>query len=249
MSRQGHLAANNYGVYLIGSEIYTDQGNITVTGYGGSSDGYDNYGVFFGATNMYTNYQTPDASYGTITIEGHGGGNATSTSDSNHGVFLTDGTWLEAAGGVDITGFGGLGSGQENTGVRIEDSYLDTYKDNYNESGTYTGTSTGEISITGTGGGEVDGDGSGHGVYVSNSEILAEQGNITINGTAGQGSASSASAGVFMDGAYIDTRTTDLTDPQDIVSGSVTIEGTATKVRGSFLRIAPLKLEGGGSIF
>lgn len=147
----GTSGGNNYGVYLIGSEIYTDQGNITVTGYGGSSDGYDNYGVFFGATNMYTNYQTPDASYGTITIEGHGGGNATSTSDSNHGVFLTDGTWLEAAGGVDITGFGGLGSGQENTGVRIEDSYLDTYKDNYNESGTYTGTSTGEISITGTG--------------------------------------------------------------------------------------------------
>jgi len=145
--------------------------------------------------------------------------------------------------------FGGLGSGQENTGVRIEDSYLDTYKDNYNESGTYTGTSTGEISITGTGGGEVDGDGSGHGVYVSNSEILAEQGNITINGTAGQGSASSASAGVFMDGAYIDTRTTDLTDPQDIVSGSVTIEGTATNGPGVFLANSAIEAQGGGSIF
>jgi filamentous hemagglutinin family protein len=219
----------NNGVYITGagSTVRTSgSGGITMTGTGGGSGtSGSNRGVLWDAINAIES-----AGSGAISIAGTGG-NAGGSGTLNYGVQAN--AALTAIGSnLTITGTGGgaSGSGSGNTGVRI--------------SAAIAGAG-GDISISGTGGNSrgtgntgieqiavisnaaagsitLNGTGGGNGIQeigiLSNADITAVTGNISMTGSASATAVGSGNHGVQVLGG---TRST-------TGSGTITISGTAT---------------------
>lgn len=169
----GRLGAgsNFYGIrFSNSSSLNTTTGDIELTGVGGNGS-QRNYGIYGNASDITTQQ-------GAITLTGDGG---TSSSDDNHGVFLTNvgitSTSASAlAGDVRVVGTAGLNNVDRGYGVIFTGN-------------TDIMSESGDIYLTGTGIGS--GTGQSHGVYMSGgSDIIStgsdvEAANIIITGTGG----------------------------------------------------------------
>ncbi len=204
----GGNTANLYGVFLRnGTSVSstatgTTAGTITITGSGGAGT-LSNHGAVIAAST--TSVTSVD---GAILITGTGGNGANGGDVgvllSSIGMLASTGTGPNAAT-ITISGTGGTGS-SNNYGVEIS-----------NSSATVTSVD-GDIAITGQGG---NGNGLNIGVFlnyigtVSSTGTGASAANITINGTAGDGTTNNF--GVSLAGS-----TTDVTS----IAGDISITGT-----------------------
>ena len=189
----GATAANNHGVYLASAgKITSSDGNVTVTGTGGGRSGSEasaanqNVGVYL-ASGSYISA----GGSGSTSVTGQGGANNTlGTGASNHGVWVNGASsYISAANGsVTVTGTGGSSSGNDNFGVRVD-----------NTSTTTITSGGGNVSVTGTGGG-TGASINNHGVYVSTGIITAGgTGTVTVSGTGGN----STGAGATLSGTVL----------------------------------------------
>lgn len=254
----------NEGVKLQGPALMsTRNGDIVITGQGGTGDGDFNRGVYLlmGATIQSTG-TGPNA--GDVVITGTGGaGDA-----NNHGVQVaSSSTMSSVSGDIEITGTGS-GTGANNYGVHITDASL--------IESTGTGSDAGAIAITGTGSSgtnwnlglamgsdasirTVDGDvvlagqgglGSGdsnRGISMSGFGVIESTGTgehageITIDGSGGTGTHSNL--GVFINGEASQITSQD---------GSISLTGTGgagDEIFNSGVWLsAPVESQGTGSI-
>jgi len=163
--------SENYGIWQIsGAQVSSSKGNITYNGTGGN--GTDaNYGVSLRGENTKITTGT-----GAIRITGKGGGNG--RGKDNAGVYQLNGAQVSSSNGsITYQGMGGSGT-DKNSGVYLKGT------------GTIISTGTGEIRITGQG----QGTGSeNYGIWQSSgAQASSSKGNITYNGTGGNGTDSNS---------------------------------------------------------
>ena len=190
----------NIGVSIVnaGTSITAAQGEITVVGNGGVSSTNFNYGVEIASG---AEIRSTGATAAAITINGTGG----TGDDVNHGVNLQGGLIVSSAGAVTINGTGGTAD-NDNYGVNLSGANitLDSGSLSVNGTGggggalsfgvhlndgtriesTGTGSDAATISITGQGGTGVD---VLYGINMRASEILSVSGDVSLQGTAGDG--------------------------------------------------------------
>ncbi|MEG4962277.1 two-partner secretion domain-containing protein, partial [Microcoleus sp. K4-C2] len=176
--------SNNNGISLSNSGITTaGTGSITLNGIGGNGTGSDNKGI-----NIITS-TVESAGTGTITLNGTGG-NGTF---NNPGISI-DGSTVRAGGNINLTG-NGAGTLTQNTGVRINNSIVESTPGN------------GTVTITGTGGNGTD---SNQGITIDNpSTVKSQNGDIALTGT-GKGSADN-NTGISSSGVVESTGTGNVT--------------------------------------
>ncbi|HYE86471.1 MAG TPA: hypothetical protein VEA16_08965, partial [Vicinamibacterales bacterium] len=192
-------ASSTAGVYLAdaGTTITTANGAISIAGsHIGTATGGTNRGVWAlsGAV-----VQATEA--GTVTISGTG---ANSAGTLNDGVFVTGtGTKVSTADGT--LSIIGTGHGNGGTGIGIH----------HNGDALITSTGSGAIVLTGTS--NATGGANNYGLFVTNGAdiVSAGSGNISISGTAGNGTGSDV--GVVLDNAG---------SRISAVSGHIDISGT-----------------------
>lgn len=170
----------NTGVYVSGAttSISAVDGDISITGSSATTTGEYNFGVSVenGADIISTG---TGASAGSITLHGTGGNGGTT---GNMGVIVTHtgSTVTSVDGDITITGIAGNGNSNNHFGAYVNDSAV--------VSSTGNAGGAANISITGTGGVGTD-DNWGVGVN-SSGAVTSLVGNITIDGTAGDGTTS-----------------------------------------------------------
>ena len=198
--------------------IATTNGDLYITGTGGSSVSGNNYGVANSGT-------ITSIGAGNVIVMGTGGTGGSVSDDLNIGVHNFHGTITSGGGDVTVTGMGGLSG----SGFGI-----------YNYSGTITSGGAGNVLVQGTGG---SGDNS-CGVYnLSNTISSGGLGSVTVTGMSGSGSGvnqqglinsgtiTSGGGDVFVTGTagYGDGRNVGV-DNYGLISsggvGNVTVEGT-----------------------
>ncbi|GEQ85770.1 hypothetical protein ULMS_12780 [Patiriisocius marinistellae] len=255
----GGMGTNsNNGIYLNGSSIQSNGGGITANGAAVNNSGSSNRGVFLDNQSVMK-----DLLLGEILITGQGGNgngdnqgfyvrnsvvetngggiivNATAgngTGSGNKGIYLSNLSKMEdlSEGEILINGQGGTGI-EENTGVHIENSSIQTNGGGSNINGTGgNGTidenqgvailnaakvielSTGTISINGQGG---IGDEFNRGIQIegANVDVISNGGDINI-----LGSGNLAAFGYFNIGVSI----RNLAQISTINNGSININGT-----------------------
>ena len=201
-----------------GMTIATTNGDLNITGTGGSNVRGDNYGVANSGT-------ITSIGAGNVIVIGTGGTGGSGGDDLNIGVHNFHGTITSGGGDVTVTGMGGLSG----SGFGI-----------YNYSGTITSGGAGNVLVQGTGG---SGDNS-CGVYnLSNTISSGGLGSVTVTGMSGSGSGvnqqglinggtiTSGGGDVFVTGTtgYGDGRNVGV-DNYGLISsggvGNVTVEGT-----------------------
>ena len=205
----GQTMTGNDGVRLTdtGSRISSVNGDIILTGTGnGVLNG--NNGVYVNDGSVIESTGT-DANAATITITGTG---ADGTTD-NIGVLVENsGTRISSAiGNISITGNGGDGSGIFNHGVFISDGGV--------VESTGSGADAATIGITGIGG---DGSQGNTGVTIRDmgTKVTSVDGNVTINGTGGNGSGDVNSGTVVRAAAMVESTGTGAN------AATITIMGT-----------------------
>ena len=198
--------------------IATTNGDLYITGTGGSSVSGNNYGVANSGT-------ITSIGAGNVIVMGTGGTGGSVSDDLNIGVHNFHGTITSGGGDVTVTGMGGLSG----SGFGI-----------YNYSGTIASGGAGNVLVQGTGG---SGDNS-CGVYnLSNTISSGGLGSVTVTGMSGSGSGvnqqglinggtiTSGGGDVFVTGTtgYGDGRNVGV-DNYGLISsggvGNVTVEGT-----------------------
>lgn len=244
ISVTGHNTATgngigNNGVYVTGAGskiVSTGTGGVTVLGFGGGTGtGGSNYGVFWDAANAIQSTGT-----GALTITGTGG----DTGGSGIGNFgVNANAALTAIGGpITITGTGGSagGSGGLNSGVNIGAALagaggaISITGIGGNSSGTGNSGITQVAAITNTGTGSItlNGIGGGNGIQesgiLSNANITAGTGDISVTGAASATAIGSASHGVqFLGGTRSTTGVGTIT-----IAGTARGSGTGANTRG-----------------
>jgi len=176
--------------FYLGSDLTTTDGDITGNGTGGSGATYQGIHLF--------DADLTAGGTGAVTLNGSGG----DTGNSNHGVFLSNGSTVTTAdGNIDIDGSGGgsatsvaskgvmIYSGSSlmagGTGMLTIDGTAGsgTYQNEgvFFNSGTSASVVDGAMNITGTGGGSA---GLGLGVSITNTDLTGTgMGSLTIDGT------------------------------------------------------------------
>lgn len=217
----GDSGNGNTGVFIQGTDGRVETGgtgSIMITGQGGA--GNDAVGFLFSGPGAMANQGVVANGTGDVTVIGTGGANgernrgillrnlaaigsmsgqvslngvagATGAGDALTGVVIDNSLVITLDGGIDITGTASLNAGDETSGhhgVRIVNGSL---------IGSEMGTG---ISIVGTGGAAGAGTvNSSHGILVIDSEIAAEGGDLSLNGTAVEASPpTSESYGIVM---------------------------------------------------
>ncbi|MEM6601900.1 MAG: hypothetical protein AAF649_10985, partial [Verrucomicrobiota bacterium] len=95
---------NNLGILVSGAGVFTSDGDIELTGVAGSDGtGDDNIGIQITDTSLIT-----AARDGAVTLHGTGGDGV----DDNLGVFIEDSFIDVTDGNLQITGIGGMGTGE-----------------------------------------------------------------------------------------------------------------------------------------
>ncbi len=135
----GNGANNNVGVLVdsAGSAIQSGSGGLVVDGTGGNGSGQDNQGVIVRNAGTITSTATiPPGGQPAVRITGRGGtGTAIEV-----GVNISAATVFAVGGGVEVIGFGGTGTGNQQFGVILQNA------------ATVTDTGGGDVTVTGTGG-------------------------------------------------------------------------------------------------
>ncbi|MCT7983775.1 CHAT domain-containing protein [Laspinema sp. A4] len=149
----------NTGIVIDTGTTISGNGDITLNGTGGKGTGQYNQGVTLEGGNRL------ESRDGAIAIEGTGG---TGTL-GNLGIFV-DSTTLFANGDITLTGNGGDGTEQQNAGVGLTGSIVES--------------KGGAIAIEGTGGA---GTHENIGIGINNNTTLFGNGNIILTGIAGEG--------------------------------------------------------------
>ncbi len=229
---------NDAGIVLTNSAEVTTSGtgNVSVTGYGGSSGSADE-GVFL--ENVGNSTITSEA--GDVNVFGTGGG----TTDNNAGVYVgvTDTISSGTNGNIVVTGNSGNAGGGENYGVEVigtisangTGTVMVTGTSHANEVATATGnndgvdieglvtsgnaTVGGNVTVTGTAGNTVGSDAIG--VLVGGA--ITSAGNVTVMGTGGA-AANGTGAGVELQLSLA---------PQPFVSGTGSGDVKITGIAGS----------------
>lgn len=218
--------SNNRGIYInTGTQITSIDGNISLTGTGKGSQGY-NYGIRMDDTTL-----VETTGSGNITLNGTGGNGTTDNfgfymagssarigtvdgdisvlgtggngnSSGNVGMRIISGAKIRATGdgGVALTGIGGTGTNGQNgvmlTGLNTEVS-----------------TASGTLSMTGTGG---SGTTDQVGIHIaSQAKVRSTTGNITLSGQGGTGTSSNYGVYVLNNNSQITT-----------VDGDINVIGT-----------------------
>lgn len=191
----GNGEDDNYGIYLIdaGTRITSVEGNISVTGQGGSNGGADsnnNFGMFLqsGAQILSSGV---GANAATIALSGTGGNGAS----SNYGMYVTGaGTSVSSTDGAISIVAQGRGVAASNYGLYISGGAL--------FSSTGTGANAATITLNGTGG---LGTGNALGIYLQDATtaIQSVDGDILLTGQGGGTSGNGHSGIHFYDGATI----------------------------------------------
>ena len=204
---------NNFNGVYIGdagqtSSTYvqsTGTGNVSITGRGGASASYYNYGVNIDASSSFPTTITSGG--GTVTVIGTGGGSGASM--INDGVYMQYSTITSGGNGnVSVTGTGG-GSSNENIGIYIGNA------------STISSGGSGSVTVTGTGtGGSVSGTYC-HGVNVTGISHITSggMGNVLVTGQASTTCIGNSNNGVIVQS---------VSDTSSISSGggNVTVIGT-----------------------
>ncbi|MBG79022.1 MAG: hypothetical protein CL570_08360 [Alphaproteobacteria bacterium] len=222
----GDAKDHNYG-FVIRNDITSVDGDITITGQGGTNNVYDsnsnNGGYIYSGANITSTGTTSDAA--DITITGTGAVLGGSEDDGNIGL-RAHGTISSQNGDITLTGTGSNGD-DNNTGLQIENIVT---------------TADGAISLVGTGGGSGT---TNHGVFVSyGANVSASQsGSIVMTGTA------STSGTNNSDGVRIQNSGTSVS----VVDGDLTLNGYTSGNHGGddailIFNEANLSASGTGSI-
>ena len=203
LGRGGTLISNNIGVRIRGQSVVGmgTTGNVTVTGQGGGSSS-SGYGVY-----VYDSGSRITSGGGNVSVTGTGGG--TSSGANNYGVYVNTSGEISAGGTgtVTVTGTGGNTSSSSNFGIRLDgtNSKITSSGGDITVVGTARCTNSAAsggaglylgstASIVGVGNANVTIRGQGsagvtssYGVTLPSSaaQISAEDGNISIEATAG----------------------------------------------------------------
>ncbi|MFP4575081.1 MAG: filamentous hemagglutinin N-terminal domain-containing protein, partial [Coleofasciculus sp.] len=153
----------NNGIFISDNAVLesTGAGNITLTGISGNGIRFHD-GIQIGATNENASIRSVN---GNIILNGQSNG----TEGANRGIIFHEGSRVEATGtgSININGSGGNGT-IDNHGIFIVD-------------GAGVQTTEGTITITGTGRNGTD---TNHGIFITtNSSVNSEDGNIDLTGT------------------------------------------------------------------
>ena len=197
-------AGSNQGLYLVGTNIDTSGGNITLTGEGGNG-GYLITGVEL--------YDTLITSAKDMNVEGNGGsGNNVNFAEGIYSLYAT----IESkAGDIKISGKGGTGSVVEdghgiylsNNDIALSDNNklsmqgTGSEASNQIDSNTNTGITLegtlinggSSLTLTGTGG---TGGKFNTGLEILETDIVATEGVMTLEGTGGKGTNIKAAIGI-----------------------------------------------------
>ncbi len=161
---------HNYGVSLTSTSIKTGGGNLNITDNSDLS-GSGKGGISIGNSSTLDTNRLDGSRGGDILLYGTAGGGSTY---SNTGVNLYNSTITTGGGNLDITGFSN-GTGDQNRGVYLSGSILDTSRSD--------GSTGGNISMNGTGG--INGTNDNDGVIIERTNITTSGGTLDIIGIGG----------------------------------------------------------------
>lgn len=176
------------GIDVVRATITTQgTGAVSLAGRGGDTNS-GKIGILVSFTSRIESTSAA-VNAGTITLNGTGG---PSTSNDNHGVYVTGSSAMITSNGanVSVTGTGGgIGASQVNVGVRVE------------QGGQITAGNSGSVTVVGQGG-NLSGTGgnSNYGVFVNNtnSRITSGGGNVSVTGTGGGAGSSINNDGIVV---------------------------------------------------
>ena len=166
------------GISISDSNITSTDGNISLIGRIGNISDNDNNGI-----EILGNSIVESTGIGNINLQGTGGNG----NERNHGIQLQESARIiSQSGEITLDGTGGNGVAN-NRGVSIIDSSIITSTD-------------GNINLIGTGGGNGTG-ASNVGIFIDNGSLIESTGigNITLNGTGGNGTVNNR--GIELQGA------------------------------------------------
>ncbi|MEZ6123710.1 MAG: integrin alpha [Planctomycetaceae bacterium] len=179
------------GVWIADSTVSSVNGDILVDGSGGGGFGTNHFGVGTRTATLASTGTGPNAA--SIVIDGIGG----TTTSWGVGVALLDNTTVSAVDGdITVNAAGGFGTGDNNSGLRMEDSVLQS---------SGTGTEAGQILINAVGGGGTNN--SGGASLSAGSEVLTVDGAIVISASAGPDTSEHENGGLFVSGTIRSTGT------------------------------------------
>ena len=160
----------NYGMKISDVDITSFDGDISITGQGGSSlissGSEGNKGLVVRSGSNILSYGT-GADAATITLNGTAAGN----DDWSYGIWVNASTIESIEGDISLTGIG-VGDDRGNYGLVLSN--------NAQINSTGTGVTAATITLNGTGG---DGDGYNYGVWLNNADVNSVDGGIKVNGT------------------------------------------------------------------
>ena len=146
----------------ISSRVSSVDGNIFLTGQGGSGSGGNNDGI------VLLEGVVESTGIGNITLNGIGDRNGT---ENNIGIDIAreNSRISTTNGNITLTGTGSNGTGGGNSGIKLQ------------EGSVVESTGTGIITLTGTGGNGTD---ANHGIFITtNGSINSANGTINLTGT------------------------------------------------------------------
>jgi len=124
-----NFTANTSYVKLFnGASVHTVDGNVSLTGTGGSSD-LTKYGVWVADSSYITS-----AGSGALTLNGTGG----SAADNNHGIYFINNAYISSTSTGAITMVGAAGGGANSKGIYLGDA---------GSSGVVRSSGSGDISL------------------------------------------------------------------------------------------------------
>ncbi|MFZ5806882.1 MAG: filamentous hemagglutinin N-terminal domain-containing protein [Verrucomicrobiota bacterium] len=199
--------ATRAGVYMLSPQINVGAGNLYIKGQAiGACTAVHGDGIFIqGGTIQSTT--------GTLSLQGTG--SASPSSDVAGGMYLESMTLRSTYGSIVLEGTGGSNTNQ---------AYgLDLYQTTIESTGTGVGAAT--ITLRGTGGSSAAGWGN-YGISYYNGTVTSVSGNITIQGTGGDGGYSGRGVNIVANATVTSTGT-------DANAASITIEGTGSNVNNN----------------
>lgn len=202
----GSGGSQNFGVWVVSSEITSEDGNISLIGKGGGASGDKNMGVVLSGSAKVESTGT-DQEAATISIKGTGGTGL----NRNMGVRIASGADVTSKDGdIDIEGQGGTNTGTLNLGVLLGSDASVT------SSGTTAGAA--KITIKGTAG---TGTSRNSGVWIGNSvEVTTAFGDIAITGN------SKPATGALNMGVFLTTGATVSSTGTGSSAANIAITGT-----------------------
>ncbi len=208
-------SSNNLGLLIFNQGVIQSAGtgNVEVTATGGIGSGTGQLGVSLATLNSGI-FSTD----GNLTVNGNGGGSA--TSNASNGVRIISGAAIAAlgTGHVIVNALGGPGSGSNNSGLvmQILDSRISSNGGNISVTGTGggSGSSVSTLGISMTSGSKINATSGGNillhatggqatgssnfGLSVLDADILTSDGNITIQAMGGGSGSSGSNIGMSL---------------------------------------------------